>query len=206
MYAENQVILDCEGKDRHFLMEESNDTYPSNSTSGLHGRTVFSGIIFRNGATKANGGSIYIAEVKKSISLFCCSLIFSDILHISFKNCSFEGNRASNGGAVYPEPSIPKTVITFEYCHFFNNSAENRGKFRGQFNFPGGAVVAMSDNVILSSTFLQNSATKGGAAWIEGGSVENTTFSNNSAKYGGAVYHRGLQTAAKNLGKYQRNI
>jgi predicted outer membrane repeat protein len=88
-----------------------------------------------------------------------------------FKNCTFDSNTAeANGGAVYGQK------ITLENCEFSNNSATNE-----------------------NCEFSNNSATNGGAIYLSGtdGSTENlgmlivdkdSIFKSNNADCGGAIY------------------
>jgi len=130
---------------------------------------------------------------------------------LAVENCSFIGNSASDGGAVFIESySYAQTSSHFSNCSFSGNSAQH----------DGGAVAVSGKNSsvdFVNCTFVKNSARNGGAihigflfhlqlvncclsgnsAEIDGGAitgsnsllvVTNCTISGNSASRGGGIF------------------
>ena len=162
--------------------------YAYNSTITFEGETRFEG----NKAALAGGG-IFAEESNLAfhgnttfinneamqqgggICIVQCDLIFAG-------NVSFIANVAVfGGGGVCIHNSTLKS--NFENnVSFFGNSAAN-----------GGGILVKLSNVILGSSFIQNSAEwNGGGVYIEESSVsfgDNSSFTNNSVWYsGGGVY------------------
>lgn len=93
------------------------------------------------------------------------------------KYCTFEGNSAMNGGAIYIEGY--QTTI-FEDNRFNSNTAKN-----------GGAIyIAGNDNLLKNSVFNENMASENGGAIYCFGDNNNMTIraQNNSANRGGAIF------------------
>ena len=129
----------------------------------------------------------------------------------TIKNCTFIGNTATNGGAIYLEGNDCK----IEGCIFQKNKAESGGAIdigyknhKNVFNLAitsctflentatvyGGAICGNCENTKVSNcTFKQNTAQKGGAIeWITYKcSVTGSTFEKNSADNGGAIFWEG---------------
>ena len=152
--AENCVI-DCENSRRGFYFGSGED-----ANSVVEGFTIRSSVA-------GSGGAV------------CCYYSSPTIT-----NCTFSGNRAYDGGAVYCYDNSSPTITN---CTFSGNSADS-----------GGAVYCdyLSSPTITNCTFSQNSAAEhnGGAVYCETSSptITNCTFSGNSASgnygCGGAVY------------------
>jgi CSLREA domain-containing protein len=103
---------------------------------------------------------------------------------LTVTGCTFKGNSAQSGGAIYSEPAfpVPLTVIN---STFSGNAASS-----------GGAIyIVGTQNIVYltvtGSTFSGNSASAGGAIFFDSyatGSVQNSSFSGNSAEKGGGIY------------------
>ncbi len=126
-------------------------------------------------------------------------------------DCVFNGNEASNGGAIY----VSGADIVFDNLKFTNNNARSGGAvsvsssgtfgngveiFNSEFTGNtaienGGAIDVNGAFTIDNGTFKANSANSGGAIVISGEDpvfIKNSTFIENSAKtLGGAVYSHG---------------
>ena len=106
-------------------------------------------------------------------------------LHITYSDtvtvtsCSFEGNTADNGGAIYV---TAESHLTLNASTFIGNNATR----------DGGAIYASGSNLSLSdNTFSGNTAGNGGAMYVtEESSVTiiDNAFTHNRAVYGGAMY------------------
>ncbi len=105
-------------------------------------------------------------------------------------NCTFMGNTASYGGAIYNSAA----AFTLLNCSFIRNSADNGN---------GGAICDEGDgkasegsatpNILNDCIFTDNTAGSGGAVYDEDIplTVENCEFTSNSAVYGGAICNIG---------------
>lgn len=113
-----------------------------------------------NRATGSNGGGI----------------LNYNTVAVTVTKCSFTGNSADKGGAIYT--SGTQTITD---CYFENNSAA----------LGGGVENGGASGTITGCTFIGNKATSCGGAMYNayGGSttVKDCAFSANSAEYGGAV-------------------
>ena len=102
------------------------------------------------------------------------------LLAMILTNCTFSGNFASNGGAIYSQGVI---FVTTTSCIFSHDTASS----------DGGAIYNDSGMTLASCTFSGNNAGESGS----GGAIINAallnatscTFSGNSADYGGAIYN-----------------
>ena len=101
---------------------------------------------------------------------------------ITVTNCSFEGNNADNGGAIYVTAG---SYLTLNASTFIGNNATRHG----------GAIYASGSNLTLSdSTFSNNTAARGngGAMYVTAESsvtISDSAFSHNRAVGdGGAIY------------------
>ena len=101
------------------------------------------------------------------------SMLKIDGYYCHLNDCTFEGNKATYGGAVY----IGGSRNTFDNCQFTNNYA----------NAYGGAIdIVGSYNSIYNSTFIGNSKPySGGAVCLDGikNLIYNCTFKDNEALY-----------------------
>ncbi|MHC4572855.1 MAG: right-handed parallel beta-helix repeat-containing protein [Planctomycetota bacterium] len=106
----------------------------------------------------------------------------------TISNCTFEGNLAVVGGALYCGGESTGSDATIINCTFTNNFAGYGGAV-----YCGGESTG-SDAAIINCTFTNNFADYGGAVYCGGEStggkatITNCTFTNNSANYGGGMY------------------
>ena len=98
---------------------------------------------------------------------------------ITVTSCSFEGNTAYNGGAIYV---TAESNLTLNASTFIGNNATRHG----------GAIYASGSNLTLSdNTFRGNTAGNGGAMYVVKSNVtiSDTAFTHNRAvRDGGAMY------------------
>ncbi len=118
------------------------------------------------------------------------------------RNCLFEGNSASFGGAMYNPGNTANTGNignsdpNLTNCSFKGNSAAISG---GAMYNQGVGVNATSNPMLTNCSFQNNSAPRGGAMYNYGDSfgtsnpvLTNCSFQNNSASEGGAMYSYGI--------------
>ncbi len=161
---------------------------------------------FNNNVAIVNGGALYVNH--KLINASECII----------SHCSFIGNKASLGGAIFMRRVIVSTII----CDFYNNSASSRGgalylknstltinKFQSWNNsaqLQGGSIAALQSHLYFkyNSQFNNDKVTsklgKGGAIYIENTAEDckycflrwsrNSTvsFKNTSAPRGRLIY------------------
>ncbi|MDO5814328.1 MAG: hypothetical protein Q4Q18_01720 [Methanobrevibacter sp.] len=142
------------------------------------------------------------------------------------KNCSFEGNTAFKGGAIFVKIFEDKYVadVTIRDCNFTNNHAELYGgaiytksgitriyncNFVGNSaGDHGGAVASLLGTLkIYDSTFSDNKAPDGGALCIKSDKavLSNLVFTQNEAtKAGGAIYSTTVKLTLSKL-TYKKN-
>ena len=98
---------------------------------------------------------------------------------ITVTSCSFDGNTAKYGGAIY----VTDGNLTLNASTFIGNNAIGHG---------GAIYVTAESNLTLNaSTFIGNNATgHGGAIYASGSNLtlSDNMFSGNTAGYGGAMY------------------
>ena len=98
---------------------------------------------------------------------------------ITVTSCSFEGNTADDGGAIYV---TAESNLTLNASTFIRNNATSRG----------GAIYASGSNLALSDNmFSGNTAYNGGAMYVTAGSsvtINDCAFTQNRAIYGGAMF------------------
>ena len=98
---------------------------------------------------------------------------------ITVTSCSFEGNTADNGGAIYV---TAESNLTLNASTFIGNNATSHG----------GAIYASGSNLTLSDNmFSGNTAGYGGAMYVTAESnvtISDNAFTQNRAIYGGAMY------------------
>lgn len=96
--------------------------------------------------------------------------------------CTFTGNNAYNGGAIYNNYG----TLTVTGSTFIGNNATN-----------GGAIIIDTGNcTVTGCTFTGNNATLGGAIYNYQGNltITGSAFTGNNATYGGAVFNDGNLT------------
>ena len=98
---------------------------------------------------------------------------------ITVTSCSFEGNTADNGGAIYV---TAESNLTLYASTFIGNNATR----------DGGAIYASGSNLTLSDNmFSGNTAYNGGAMYVTAESsvtINDCAFTQNRAIYGGAMF------------------
>ena len=98
---------------------------------------------------------------------------------ITVTSCSFEGNTADNGGAIYV---TAESNLTLNASTFIGNNATR----------DGGAIYASGSNLTLSDNmFSGNTAGNGGAMYVTAESnvtISDNAFTHNRAIFGGAMY------------------
>lgn len=127
---------------------------------------------FKNNSTTGDGGAILVYNSNATI-----------------EGCLFEGNKATNGGAIRIGGTTTGLTATIKDCDFKNNEATDASN--------GGGAISKVQAIALNATgctFDGNKAVYGGALFINTTDakdvvVENCAFANNVAtKNGGAVY------------------
>ena len=131
------------------------------------------------GNTAENGGAVYWTGENGNIS-----------------KSVFEDNYAENGGAVYWN-NITETAYYSTYSKTVssgdNGILSNSTFFANKANYESGEGGAIywntSSSNITDITFLNNTASKGGAVyWVDGDTLDNSTFRFNKAHTGSAIY------------------
>ena len=149
----------------------------------------------QGGAIRGKGETVSCTFINCVASTNMGGAIFTE--KATIKKCTFTGCSASksNGGAVYLGNNVNVVNCKFTNCTapngcggaVYGNGVVNKCTFeQNQAKF-GGAVSSYSLTV-KSSTFTNNKATKGGAAYNVK-SLTSCQFDKNSASYGGAVYN-----------------
>ena len=146
------------------------------------------GLMFLSGNTtvalniiNSNGVWIHNVEFQGSYSFIktFTGLHITSSDTITVTSCSFEGNTADNGGAIYV---TAESNLTLNASTFIGNNATRYG----------GAIYASGSNLTLSDNmFSGNTAGNGGAMYVTAESsvtISDTAFTHNSAIYGGATY------------------
>ena len=125
------------------------------------GNVIFKNIIFKNGfaPTREDGGAVQGGAI-----------FAEDNLIVEAVNCTFENNKAFEGGAI--------AYVNAVNCTFNSNSAVD--VWHSQTT--GGAILYGD---AINCTFYSNTATHGGAIW--GGVAENCIFDSNTADSGSAI-------------------
>ncbi len=219
----NSTIVDCQLQDRAFIFDsgESLDAL-------IDGLTVRNGLGENGGAVWIVGAGPYF----QNCAFENCSAGLGGAFYLGhqasphIEYCEFDGNSADDyGGAIY-------TYIAFPYiyeCDFNNNTAGISGgaiscktwtvasilnnRFTGNSAHDGGCIYfgtlfTMGDEGLARSYigfnwFADNTATRGGALFVQSFSWINTfwsTFVRNSAEQGGAIF---CQTEAEGSTRLQ---
>ncbi|MBQ6099376.1 MAG: hypothetical protein IJL02_05880 [Methanobrevibacter sp.] len=121
---------------------------------------------------------------------------------LTVSNCSFIGNHADFGGAIY----IVSDVLEVYNCTFMDNTATCGGAiynydavfdvcnctFIDNAASEGGAIYSVAVFDVCNCTFIDNAASEGGAIYsVAVFDVCNCTFIDNAATNGGAIYNTG---------------
>ena len=104
------------------------------------------------------------------------------------RTLTINGNGATiDGSNIARIFNVTGTNVVIKNITFINGNATGNN-----YDEYGGAIIFqnVAGGSIINSTFINNSATEGGAiSWVDSnGSVENSIFINNSATEGGAIY------------------
>ncbi len=155
--------------------------------SGSSQVTVNGGTYTEN--TAKNGGGIFDWRSKGGLTVSNASFtkntaknggVISAAQAAEFTSCTFSENSATNGGAVYATGAV-----TLSGCSITKNTAAEKGG--AIFATGSTADVSVKDSSVLS----ENTATYGGAVYMEQDAVVNidsSTMELNTASDGGAVY------------------
>ncbi len=149
--------LTVSGANAYSIFAVGTSTSPTVSISGL---TIANGIGYGSPGDTFGGG------------------LLVDNGSVTVDRCTFFGNTAFGGGAIY---SFSTLVVS--NSSFLNNIQSGA--------YYGGAIVSQGATAtIFNSTFVGNSAYDGGAiASLTGAmTVSNSTFYSNNAAFGGAIY------------------
>lgn len=163
----------------------------SNSSSATFEDCLFAA----NAAATRVGGVLYVANSSQSLPVF--------------RRCTFSGNMAGRGGALYPENDSGSASTTAENCVFAGNFATeyggavyNNGRFvatnslfaGNRSNGVGGAVTMLRNSyaAIANCAFLENSvantsngilqASLFGAGNVSLWTIRNTTIAHNTGR------------------------
>ena len=205
----NGSSIDAKGQARIFNVQSANTVIENltlKNANGINGGAVYfnsTGTVTNcnftnNQATSNKGGAVCFAEDTTG-TVTNCNFINNKVTGIytsagdynhggaiymysgTVTNCNFTGNNAtgdySSGGAVYIGGDGNVTN-----CNFINNEVNG-------YQSSGGAVYFYNEGTVTNCNFTDNSASFGGAVWMQSDSIKNCNFVNNTATtYGGAVY------------------
>ncbi|MBQ7929184.1 MAG: Cna B-type domain-containing protein, partial [Methanobrevibacter sp.] len=132
---------------------------------------------FKDNAVRDNGGAICIRNNDNLV-----------------ENCTFDGNWAARGGAIYVHSIVSGHNITdtvINNCTFNGNGVISEQDGEPDLGTKGGAIYSWGiDTNITNSEFNNNLAMEGGAVLFERGHnfMENNTFiANKAVRYGGGA-------------------
>ncbi len=176
----NTATEDGRGGGIQFLLADGTNIVESCWIVGNHGtfeNNFGAGVLVRGGApvfrdslVGANGANMRFGA---GLALFSGG-------RPHFESCTFAGNSASRGAALYFGAS--DIAGTFDRCVFAGNRSQPYG---GAFHVDGGTIE------IANSLFAGNRAGSGGAVSLvnpqSAMTVTGTTFAGNSASFGGAI-------------------
>ena len=151
---------------------------------------------FINSITTTYGGAIDIRESNKIDYLYYD--VQNGYGNKTLKNCIFENNSGSYGGAIYIGYGA-----NIQNCTFISNSASRfGGAIYSDFNYNFNHNV----NLINDSKFISNSAVEGGAIYGQSLNITNSEFISNTASfYGGALNIRGYNTPVIKNNEFTNN-
>ena len=141
---------------------------PGNSSVTFHHCSFVS-----NSALEENG---VVTIIKSDTRFMNCNFkcntggaaVVADGGEAFFKNCSFDDNLSTKGGAVFLSKVMQSKTVKFDNCYFANNRAKK-----------GGAIYAGRNFSALNCVFKGNKASSfGGSIWHDKGNlnVANSTF------------------------------
>lgn len=127
----------------------------------------------------------------------CGGAIFLASSNLTILDCNFTNNKAINGSCIYTSST---SLLNISNSNFINNTANNKNTVNNLSR--GGAITLGSGRgIIKNTTFINNTATFGGAISINSGNVtdiHDCTFINNyGSTHGGAIHSFG-ETTIKN--------
>ena len=130
--------------------------------------------------------------------------IFNSNIPVTISKCTFEGNIADYGGAIYNQSELTITESDFTgnaadaggaiYNDYSGDLTINKSEFTRNNGGTGGAIYNVSALSVSSCSFRSNNATYGGAIYNEGNLniSKGSIFSNNTAEFsGGAIRNYG---------------
>jgi len=174
----SNVIIDCEGAGRALRL-----------INGETSAALVEGITFRNGLHSSYGGAIYCYGA--SLTVRDCAFegnsatqggaVYSFALGgpMQISSCVFQGNTGSMGGAIFSTGSLSPQI---DGCSFLENHGDVKGGALYVTNYAVGTVQ--------SSEFVGNGSLTGGAIFLNLQSsplIDGCFFSENSAQEGGAI-------------------
>ena len=174
----SSTSIDAGSLTRHFFLNSGEDS-----------SFQVIGITLKNGKAASNsGGSVYFENNNSE----------SSVSHPIFKNCVFENNEASSGGAV----DISNGSLRFVSCIFRNNSATHNGAAVYISGWTSTNSINYNRPVFTNCSFVSNSTTST-TAGVAGGAIHITGYylpifndcqfrynsaSGSIAAFGGAIY------------------
>ena len=174
--------------DKNNVLDDGN-AYHVISNGSLDNTAVLDGFVITGGNANGSADNRFGGGVLNNGYGSVCSL--------SFRNCTFQGNNAINGGAMNNSGTGTggTSSPTLTNCSFQNNSATNGG---AMYNY--GVASGISSPTLTNCSFQNNSATRNGGAMYNIGysggtsspTLTNCSFQNNSAtRNGGAMRNEG---------------
>ena len=168
------------------------DSYWASSHNILRCHYIIKNVRFAKNCAELGGGLNHVSG-KQSIG------DNHDFNSISFYNCSFEGNKAHMGSAIFLAPSIDRrlssghsTAIKCFDCSFNNNTISSAKRFDVITQIiPGAGTVYISSYSVYFNGHTNFTKNNGSALYVINGVVNfqnsNAIFSNNRALQGGAI-------------------
>lgn len=217
------------------------NTYSIYAYSSPYFSGTWDGLTFRNGTTTGNGG---VARLYGGAKVLACSFLNNTSTGetgkggalftyqaggIQVSDCYFEGNSATQGGAIYINNNNKDQTYTIDHCYFKDNNATLTTNAGGAVYIQGAGTYTIAASVLEhnnasgngnGTAIFSNGTGDGVYTWISNcliknqqnadkyavyilqGAVLNCTFARNA---GGAVYMGGSSTGDYN-GRIENNI
>ena len=159
------------------------DNFAGTQGAGLlvhSGNPIISNTIFINNTTDGSGGGAWNG---RDVDPACEGSLARPI----YVDCHFEGNTAFQGAGMANEDGAP-IVIRSTFVNNDSVGADSKG---------GGMWSIRANPTVVSSIFLENSATKGGGLYVTYGHqllVNSRFFGNVASNVGGGLYAIGIPT------------
>ena len=137
--------------------------YGAISVSSKFAEMSLENMKFINNTANSIGGAVYTNQGSRN----------------SYKNITFQGNKALSGGAIY---ASGESHDTFEDVEFIGNEASNMG---------GAVFYTNANDMEFEATFKENRANYGAALYIQSqtqNAIINSRFVNNTSPWGAIVY------------------